>query len=236
MTENREWIFATLRPLIKSIASALGPHCEVVLHDFGEQERSIIAIENGHVTGRQVGDGLDELAFQVLRKGTPPDQFNYRGRTRDGKTLRCSSVLLRDESGRPFGAIGINVDITPLLAMNNTLSGMITTDKKTDAPQETFERNVYEVLDKYIDEAIKLVGKEAPLFEKEDKLKFLQHLEERGAFLIRYSVERIATFLSVSRYTVYNYLEEIKREHSLKPEESFASKTRPVGDDSLSSS
>ena len=46
--------------MLKQIASALaaqfGSGCEVVIHDFDEHrsEPSIVHIENGHVTGRQV--------------------------------------------------------------------------------------------------------------------------------------------------------------------------------------
>ena len=44
-----------LLTLAKGIASQFGPNCEVVVHDLAtnDPERSIVAIENGHVTGRQ---------------------------------------------------------------------------------------------------------------------------------------------------------------------------------------
>jgi len=50
-------LLGTLQPIMKAIAGAVGPHCEVVLHDLSqrEMERTIVAIENGHVTGREVG-------------------------------------------------------------------------------------------------------------------------------------------------------------------------------------
>ena len=45
--------------LAKGIASQFGPNCEVVVHDLdsNDPESSIVAIENGQVTGRKVGDG-----------------------------------------------------------------------------------------------------------------------------------------------------------------------------------
>lgn len=48
-----------LLTLAKGIASQFGPNCEVVVHDLAtnDPERSIVAIENGHVTGRKVGTG-----------------------------------------------------------------------------------------------------------------------------------------------------------------------------------
>jgi predicted transcriptional regulator YheO len=85
---------------------------------------SFMAIENGHVTGPQVGDGLGELGFQLLRHNDSlPDMFNYRGR-RNGRILRSSSIILRDEAGKPFGAPGINMNITQILGVQGVLAAM----------------------------------------------------------------------------------------------------------------
>ncbi len=206
---GRRQLLEALKPVIRGIANAIGTNCEIVLHDFSRPDSSIIAIENGHVTGRKVGDGLDEFSLRVLHQEDPPDLYHYRGRTSDGRVLRSSSVLLRDDAGKPFGAVGINVDITSLLMAQNVLTAM-TAIEEPDI-QETFEKNVHEVLEKYIQEAQKAVGKEVVFMDREDKLKFLRHLEQRGAFLIRYSADRIAAFLDISRYTLYSYLEESRQ-------------------------
>ena len=40
-------------PMVDALGETFGKHCEVVLHDLSTPETSIIAIANGHVTGRQ---------------------------------------------------------------------------------------------------------------------------------------------------------------------------------------
>ena len=40
-------------PMVRFIAAICGPRCEVVLHDLKDIEHSIIAIENGHISGRR---------------------------------------------------------------------------------------------------------------------------------------------------------------------------------------
>jgi len=42
----------SLKPVVDGIATMFGKNCEVVLHDLRNLERSIVAIANGHVTGR----------------------------------------------------------------------------------------------------------------------------------------------------------------------------------------
>ena len=82
--------------MLKQIASALaaqfGSGCEVVIHDFDEHrsEPSIVHIENGHVTGRQVGDGPSKIVVEQMLTGErdPADHLAYLTRT---PTARSSS-------------------------------------------------------------------------------------------------------------------------------------------------
>ena len=56
-----------LESVMKLIAAQFGPDCEVVLHDWSkEYESTIVAIENGHVSGRKVGDGGSNLGLAAL--------------------------------------------------------------------------------------------------------------------------------------------------------------------------
>ena len=45
-----------LSRLAKGLAAQFGPNCEVVIHDLqsNDPDSSIVAIENGHVSGRKV--------------------------------------------------------------------------------------------------------------------------------------------------------------------------------------
>lgn len=46
---------------------------------------------------------------------------------------------------------------------------------------------------------------------REDKQRAVRMLDERGAFQLRKSVEEVADAMSVSRFTVYNYLNAAAR-------------------------
>ena len=43
-------------------------------------------------------------------------------------------------------------------------------------------------------------------------MEIVKYLDEKGAFLIKKSAERVAEYLDISRFTVYNYLNETKEE------------------------
>ena len=111
--------------LAKGIASQFGPNCEVVVHDLdsNDPESSIVAIENGQVTGRKVGDGPSHVVLETLRgdREKLQDHLCYLTKTKDGKILKSTTIYIRNDDGTPIGIFGINYDITLLLAMENML-------------------------------------------------------------------------------------------------------------------
>ena len=57
-----------LEQIAKAIAAQFGSNCEVVIHELSGKSAysSIVAIENGHVTGRKVGDGPSHVVLEQL--------------------------------------------------------------------------------------------------------------------------------------------------------------------------
>ena len=200
--------------LAKALAKQFGPNCEVVVHDLesNDPDSSIVAIENGHVTGRKVGDGPSHIVLEALRGEDPSvlqDHFCYLTKTKDGKILKSSTVYIRDDDGVPVGIFAINYDITLMLAMEETLRQFTDTDQPQKEP-EPISRNVGDLLDELVDQSVKLVGKPVPLMNKEDKVKAIRYLNETGAFLITKSGDKVCKFFGISKYTLYSYIDEAK--------------------------
>lgn len=100
-------------PMVTFLGSVLGPDYEVVLHDLTDKNRSIIAIVNNHISGRQVGAPLTNIALKVLMdKSYEFSNFrlNDAGLTSDGKHLRSSTLFIKEESGKLIGMLCINFD------------------------------------------------------------------------------------------------------------------------------
>ncbi len=207
----REMLFQ----LARGIAVQFGPNCEVVVHDLtgGENAPSIVCIENGHVTGRKVGDGPSHVALEALRgdRGHMEDHLSYLTRTRDGKILKSSTIYIRDESGEAVGIFSINYDITMMLAMEEGLKQFTAAEQPAQGP-EPIARNVSEVLEELIAQSVRLVGKPVALMTKEDKVKAIRFLSDAGAFLITKSGDKVCKFFGISKYTLYSYIDEAKEE------------------------
>ena len=197
--------------LAKGISRQFGPNCEVVVHDLDSNDpnSSIVAIENGHVTGRKVGDGPSHVVLEALRSGREnlTDHLSYLTRTKDGKILKSSTIYVRDDDGEAIGIFAINYDITLMLAMEENLKQFTATDQDQREP-ERISRNVGDLLDELIEQSVKIVGKPVALMTKEDKVKAIQFLNETGAFLITKSGDKVCKFFGISKYTLYSYIDE----------------------------
>lgn len=201
-----------IRQLMPGLASSLGPDCELVLHDFADISHSLVAIE-GTLTGRTPGSPLTDLILRVLRKDeSPPDLINYRSQTMDGRILRSSTFFIRDDQGKVIGCLCLNRDISHWTAARNLLTQLCETRPLPDEPEpggsETFVHDVEELLRGTINEILAQEHTPIKFMDKSDKVRVVLALDARGIFLIRGAVEAVAQALNVSRYTIYNYLDE----------------------------
>ena len=198
-----------LKSIMKLIARQFGDKCEIVLHDWSEgYDKSIVAIENGHVSGRKVGDPGSNLGLEVMRGSSDgTSQYNYVTRTKDGKTLRSSSLYLTNDEGDKIGALCINFDISDILTAQKTLGYLSMIEQEQE---EKFVNDVSELLEYLLQESVRLIGKAPDDMSKEDKMRALRFLDEKGALLITKSGTRICKFLGISKFTLYNYLDELR--------------------------
>ena len=172
-----------LRQIAHGLSQQFGSNCEIVVHDLNPHtpDKSIVLIENGHVSNRKVGDGPSHIVLEALKHdpGTLEDKLAYLTQTHDGRILKSSTIYIRDEEQRVVAIFAINYDITALLAVDGAIP-------------------------------IQLVGKPTALMTKDDKIKAIQFLNNAGAFLITKSGDKISRAFNISKYTLYSYIDASK--------------------------
>ncbi len=207
---KRNEILKTFIPVVEGLGEMLGKHYEIVLHDISNLQSSIIAIENGYITGREVGAPATDFLLEVINSEEAQTQdkiVNYTTQTKDGKQLKSSTILIRDEVEEVIGALCINLDLTAVEVAENFLQEISKVEENDS--QEQFPENASNFLEMMIQRGLEKVDKPVSLLDKKDKLKIVEYLDKNNVFDIKGGIATLAEKLNVSKYTIYNYLEEI---------------------------
>lgn len=207
-----------LKQLAHGLAAQFGNSCEIVIHDLTKRDldKSIVYIENGHVSNRHTGDGPSGIVLETLRSDPEKikDRLAYLTKTDDGRILKSSTLYIRDDKGRISYIFSMNYDITSFMAAENTIRNLIRTEPEetygeeiSDTPKR-ITHNVTELLDLLIEQAIAKVGKPVAMMNKDDKVAVVQYLNNAGAFLITKSGDKISSLLGISKFTLYSYMDK----------------------------
>lgn len=201
-------------PIVEGISKTFGKNCEVVLHDFSKMQSSIVSIENGHVTGRSVGSPMTEVGLKAVRKGNIKDNIiNYTGKSLEGRVLKSSTMFIKDENDEVLGCLCINFDLSELVVAKKVIDNITKTEvSETEKSSDESGNRVNDVLIDIVKNTLEEMGKPVAYMGKEEKVNIVKKLDNQGAFLIKGAIDYVAKVLCVSRYTIYNYLDEIRVE------------------------
>ena len=207
-----------LRHIAKGIAAQFGPNCEVVVHDLSQHpDHTIVAIENGHVSGRKVGDGASNVVLERMehQDREAQDHLSYLTRTPDGKVLKSSTIYIRNSRGKVTAILAINFDISALMMAAGAVRDFISVQEPQQAEPEKIV-NINNVLEELIQQSVALVGKPAALMNKDDKVRAIRFLNNAGAFLVTKSGDKVAKYFGISKYTLYSYIDANKQQEEKK--------------------
>ena len=201
-------VFGILTQMGEAICRTIGTQCEVAIHDLTDMERSIVWIM-GDVTERKIGGCMTSRGLSLVRSGKTNDSYNYTTRTRSGKLVRCSMVFLKSEKGRVFACIEINFNTSAFVAFQPILNTLADPKESYDF-NDAFIDDAPQMLETMIMQAIEFTGKSTTQMNKADRVRVVQILDEAGAFEMRKAVPAVAGHLNVTRFTIHNYLNEIR--------------------------
>ncbi len=118
-------------------------------------------------------------------------------------------------------ALAVEVDYGPVARAARLLSAIADPD---GIGAESATEHLGNTVNRLIDEAESELGVPATELSRGQKQQVVRDLDERGAFLIKKSVEQVAVRLGVSRFTIYNYLDQANRDEGSGPGEAGATK------------
>ena len=218
--------------LTEFLGQALGPDYEVALHDLTDKNRSISAIANKHVSGREVGAPLTNVALQILMDKSDEKQdyrLHYRGVSVGGKKLRSSTLFIKS-NGKLVGMLCINFDDSRFQSVSRNILQLCHPDafveelyqthnapegSPTSLPQvttESFHNSIDAVAGDAVDRELARLGVTADRLTPDERIQIIASLEAGGIFLLKGAVKDVADAMHCSQASVYRYLSQIKKD------------------------
>lgn len=220
--------------LTEFLGQVLGPDYEVALHDLTDKNRSIIAIANNHVSGREVGAPLTNVALKILMDKSYESQdyrLHYCGVSAAGKTLRSSTLFIK-QNGRLIGMLCINFDDSRYQEASESILRLCHPDAfvedhcQPDRPQsgetiravpattESFHNSIDAVAGDAVSRELARLGVTADRLTPDERIQIISSLEAGGIFLLKGAVKDVADALHCSQASVYRYLSQIKKDET----------------------
>ena len=224
MTSSSNLILQHYIKLTEFLGKALGPDYEVALHDLTRKDRSIIAIANNYISGREVGAPLTNMALSSLRDKSYERMdyhLHYYSINVNGKDLRSSTFFIKD-SGKLIGLLCINFDDSryrdvcdrilslchPDLFVTDVLAQPLPENEdgvSARSSPEKFRNSADAVALDAINRELERMG-----VTPEKRLQVIAALEAGGLFLLKGAVKSAAASLHCSPASVYRYITQIK--------------------------
>ncbi|QXH44090.1 PAS domain-containing protein [Pseudomonas xanthosomatis] len=222
--QERKLTFTVLKAALQALASVAPRNVEILLHDLDHPEHSVVAIANGQLSGRQVGSPIlaapeQDQGFKALMQaadgqpGCAPVVLPDYPTTLKGRQLRSATAIFRDRDGQPFASLCINTDVTGLdaaMAFIQHFQPLGASPGQANSVEPAADMAV--LMAEIIQAALQRSGQGR--MNKQAKVQAVRMMQERGLFIVKGGVEKAAEALGVTRYTIYNYLEQLRGEHA----------------------
>ena len=218
MTSSSNLILQHYIKLTEFLGKALGPDYEVALHDLTRKDRSIIAIANNYISGREVGAPLTNMSLSILRDKSYEHtdyHLHYYSINVNGKDLRSSTFFIKD-NGKLIGLLCINFDSSryrELSARVMDLCGSLLTPGApsgthliVENDEHTYPSSIAGATASIVSSVIADYPVPVDRLTQDEKMEIMDALNRKGVFLLKGSVSHVARELHSSEASIYRYL------------------------------
>lgn len=217
---NADPIFASYVRLMDTLVAQFGNNCQVSLYDMRAGAATLVAVA-GAVMDVAIGSRLPPALLTKLTEAGSGRQGKsiFTSSTPDGRRLSSSLTAIDDPAtGRPAGCLKVDLCIENLINSIDVLQTFCNFGDILPAERPAGE-DIGKLVDTIIADAIRdrrnpravTGGAADKLSGKAQRMEIVRKLDERGVFLVKGSVDIVASKINISKYTLYSYLDQIKK-------------------------
>lgn len=209
-------ILASYAAMVPGLSEYLGAHYEIVLHSLASLSHSVIAIQNGHHTGRDIGSPITDLALRMLAEIQGDKEYvtakHYFSTKKEGTHLKSTTIPIRGEHQRIIGLLCINLYLdTP---WSEIIATLVPTQpaQPSSAPvySENFPTNSQALIDDIVQSVSDSVHKDKSISAACKNKAIVEELYARGIFSFKDSIVKVAELLGINKNTVYMHIRNLR--------------------------
>lgn len=202
--------------LMDTLVAQFGANCQTSLYAARGDEARLVGV-SGKVMEMSIGSRLPQALLERLA----PTGVGGHGRllftssTPDGRRLSSSLTALEDAAtGERIGFLRIDLCIEHLISSIDALQTFCGIDEPPPA-EAPAEEDVGQLVEAIIADTFDQRKGTRSTSGKEYRVEIVRRLEERGVFRVKGAVEIVSASLNVSKYSIYNYIDQVRKARSV---------------------
>ncbi|EAW1478343.1 DNA-binding protein [Salmonella enterica subsp. enterica] len=198
-------LLASFVPFIDCLGTFLGEYCEIVLHSFEDLHHSVIHIVNGHVTGRERGAPVTNVALEKLAEfNSTNDMWDVYFSNKGARPFKSSSSLIVNKNKSPVGMICMNFALDmPLNAFIDNFA------KSNNFRNENFTQDINNLVLSHLEPVKNMVYANTGIPSKNKNYEIIKELNAIGLFEFPVTNKIVSSSLGISPNTVYKHLRSL---------------------------
>ncbi|MDR1194416.1 MAG: helix-turn-helix domain-containing protein [Peptococcaceae bacterium] len=210
--------------LVQMLGTQFGDSCDAILYSLEgiEQRQGTAVAVRGTTAGAKPGTPLPAFLLEHIQNQGFKDIYGFINKSLSGLVLRTSVQFLFSSDQRPIGCLCIHHNIVHIKMITSFLEELTRPSNLEDEDEQEENRaagekfysasDIQGFLNSIISEFIveRVGDANFSSLEKSDKLALIAELDQRGVFLVKGAVNMIARRINVSKFSIYNYLDEIR--------------------------
>lgn len=215
------------KQIVQMLGGQFGDSCQSILYGLennkGQYTGKVLAM-SGTTTDAQLDDPLPPFLVGYIEQNGLRNQYGFINKAYPGLVLRTSIQFVKmADNEKVVCCLCIHHNIVHIKMITSFLEELTRPSVLEDENETDNEKvlnggklytasNIQGFLDSIISEflAERIGGNNFAALEKNDKLALISELDKKGVFLIKGAVNLIAKRMNVSKFSIYNYLDEIR--------------------------
>lgn len=218
ITDRDKHKFETAIHIMTTLIAQFGSNCQASLYAINDGSAQLHTTI-GTVMDIPPGSRLAAALLEKFRKETHnrAPRMQFTGSTPDGRRLSSSLTALADTvTGEEIGLLKIDFCIEHLISSIDVLQTYCGIEEPTRVDDTGSDDDIGHMVDGIIAEAFDLRNGREQLSGKEYRLDIVRRLEDKDVFRVKGAVEIVSSRLNVSKYTIYNYLDQVRKTRQFK--------------------